>query len=177
VEGFTDPLWLLAMVPSHLLPLDARWRSLPVQALSLLFLIAAAVAARSLVRAHFDNPSARHWMPAAVLTAFYYPLAYWTVMGMETGLQALLTVLCVKLALDAVYRGRDDPLGLWVCCAAAYLVRMDMAIVVVAAQGFVLAMGGLRRRGVRSWLLGLGVFVLAAGGYQLFRWVYFHDLL
>jgi hypothetical protein len=177
VEGFSDPLWMVAMLPSHLLPLDPRWRSLPVQILSLVTLLGAVLVIRRLMLDHFAAPGVASWLPAAVLTAFYYPLAYWAVMGMETGLEALLTLLCVKLALDAVYLGRDRHLALWLVCAAAYLLRMDLLVVVVAAQAFMIGSGGLRRAGVRTWLGGLAGFLLLAGGYELFRWSYFHDLL
>ena len=177
VEGFTHPLWMALMIPVNALPLPLRDRSLPVQILSLLLLMGTVAAVRRLVLEHFSNERARHWMPAAVLTAFYYPLAYWALMGMETGLQALLTVVAVHLALSAVYSGRDRHLPLWLVCTAAFLLRMDMLLLVVAVQLYVLLGGGLRPEGRRSWLAGLAVFCGASAGYEVFRWLYFHDLL
>src|SRR5688572_10109684 len=35
VEGFTHPLWLVPMVGANLLPIELRFRSLPMQLLSL----------------------------------------------------------------------------------------------------------------------------------------------
>src|SRR5262245_34449030 len=131
VEGFTHPLWLLLMIPVNALPLALRDRSLLMQILSLLTLGGTVVAVRRLVLAHFSVEGARHWLPAAVLTAFYYPLAYWTLMGMETGLQALLVVLAVHLSLSAVHGERDRHLLLWLVCTAAFLLRMDMLLLVV----------------------------------------------
>ncbi|HEY7213864.1 MAG TPA: hypothetical protein VIC28_04500, partial [Thermoanaerobaculia bacterium] len=118
VEGFTHPLWLLLMIPVNALPIALRDRSLLMQVLSLLTLAATIIAVRRLVLDHFSAADVRHWMPAAVLTAFYYPLAYWTLMGMETGLQALLTVMAVHLSLAAVHGGRDRHLPLWLVCTA-----------------------------------------------------------
>ncbi|HEX9940924.1 MAG TPA: hypothetical protein VGG03_02810, partial [Thermoanaerobaculia bacterium] len=177
VEGFTHPLWLLLMIPANALPLALQDRSLVVQVLSLLALAGTAAAVRRLVLDHFADERARHWMPAAVLTAFYYPLAYWSLMGMETGLQALLTVAAVHLALSAVHLGRHRHLALWLVCTAAFLLRMDMLLLVVAVQLYLLLRGGLRTARRPGWLVGLAVFCGASLAYALFRWLYFHDVL
>lgn len=178
VEGFTHPLWTFLMIPVNALPVALWNRSLIVQIGSLLTLLGTVVAARRLMLDHFAPEGARHWMPAAVLTAFYYPLAYWALMGMETGLQALLTVMAVHLALSIAHQGRERSLALWLVCAAAYLLRMDMLLLVVAVQLYVLFRGGWRAAVRRpGWLTGLALFCAAAGGYELFRWAYFHDLL
>lgn len=179
VEGFTHPLWLLPMVAANLLPVELRFRSLPVQLLSLAVLVLLVLAVRRLMLSWFSGERARHWghwMPAALMTAFCYSLAYWSFMGMETGLQALLAVLAVHLAIASVEGRRERHLELWAVCAAAYLLRMDMLLLVLAVQAWVAARGGLRRDR-RKWLLGLGLFLAAALCYELFRWAYFHDLL
>jgi hypothetical protein len=117
-----------------------------------------------------------------VLTAFYYPLAYWALMGMETGLQALLTVVAVQLALTTAgsttaEAGRDRNFSLWIVCAAAFLLRMDMLLLVAAVQAYVLLRRGFRQMGTRSWLAGFAVFCGMTLAYGLFRWFYYHDLL
>lgn len=177
VEGFTHPLWTFLMVPVNALPLPLRDRSLLVQILSLVLMGATVVAVRRLVLDHFSAERARHWLPAAVLTAFYYPFLYWSLMGMETALQALLAVLAVHLSLSIVHLGSDRHLSLWLLCAAAFLLRMDMLHLVAAVQGYVLLRGGLRPAARRSWIAGLAVFLGVALAYGVFRWVYFHDLL
>lgn len=180
VEGFTHPLWLLLMLPANVPGLPLEWRSLPIQVLSLAFLAAAAAVAWQLVRHHLAPrglPEARYALPAAALTAFYYPLAYWTVMGMEVGLQALLALVCVYLVLDAVFDGRERHGLLWAACIAAYLLRMDMLLLVVVVQAYLVVFGGVRAGGRRAWWIGAGCFVAAVLGYEVFRWVYFHDLL
>ncbi|HEV7787343.1 MAG TPA: hypothetical protein VGQ28_18515 [Thermoanaerobaculia bacterium] len=177
VEGFTHPLWTLLMIPINALPLPPRDMGLPVQLLSLLCLGGTVAVVRRLVLDHFSEGEARYWLPAAVLTAFYYPLAYWSLVGMESGLQALLTVLAVHLSLAAVHSGRDRHLLLWLACTAAFLLRMDMLLLVVAVQVYLLVRGGLRPAGRRSWLGGLAVFAGVSLAYGLFRWFYFHDVL
>jgi hypothetical protein len=180
VEGFTHPLWTALMVPVNLLPIALEHRSLVVQVVSLAALMWNVVLVRRLVLRHFTLPGARHWVPACVLTAFYYPLDRWALLGMETGLQALLTTASVLLALDVVRGRRDRHLPLLLVGTLAVLLRMDMALLVLAVQVWVAACGGLRRDGTagrRRWLQGAVALAAAVGGYTLFRWLYFHDLL
>jgi hypothetical protein len=178
VEGFTHPLWLAFMVPINALPLDLRFRSLPVQLLSLAILVLHVVLVRRLTLRFFTTAEVRHWMPAALLTAFYYPLSYWSLMGLESGLQALLTTASVLLALDIVCRGQDRHRALLLVGAAAYLLRMDMVLMVAVVQLYVIANGGLREPRQRaSWLQGAAAFGGLAAGYSVFRWFTFHDVL
>jgi hypothetical protein len=197
VEGFTHPLWTFLMIPVNASGLPLLLRSLPIQVVCLALLLLHVLLVHRLVVRHFSAPGARSGLPVAVLTAFYYPLNYWTLLGMETGLQAVLTTGSVLLALDmvgatnaakaadtanAAQAGRDRHLPLFLLGAAAYLLRMDMLLMVVAVQLFVLAFRGLPGRGMgreesRHWLLGAALFAAALLGYSAFRWLYFHDVL
>ncbi len=145
VEGFTHPLWTALMVPVNLLPLPLDRRSLVVQLGSLVLLLLHLALVRRLVARHFTRPGARHWLPACLLTAFYFPLDYWSLVGMETGLQAVLTTASVLLALDIVRGRRDRHLALLGLGTLAVLLRMDMALVVIAVQAWLIAHGGWRR--------------------------------
>ncbi len=180
VEGFSHPLWLLPMIAVNAAGLPLGLRSLPIQVLSLLLLGADVALVRALVLRHFSWEGARHWLLPAALTAFYYPLLYWSLMGMETALQALLTTAAVLLALDIVFAGRPRHLALWGVLTSAFLLRMDMAVQAAVIEAFVLAGGGLRRgdrRERRAWLAGAALFAAAALGYEAFRLAYFHDWL
>ena len=179
VEGFTSPLWTALMVPVNALPVALEYRSLIVQLLALTILAVHLVLVRKLVARHFAgaHPAAATALPAAVLTAFYYPFDFWGLMGMETALQGLVTTAAVYLALEVVDGRRERLPGLFAVLAAAYLVRMDMALVIVAVLVFLVAQGAVRRDDRRRWLAGLAGLALVAGGYQLFRWLYFHDAL
>lgn len=185
VEGFTAPLWTFLMVPVHLLGLPPSKTSLVVQLLSLALLAANVVAVRRLALAHFTpvgSPAAQLsvWLPAAVLTAFYYPLNHWALQGMETGFQALLATLGVHLGLSVAFLSDRRLRTYWaffIVLAAAYLTRMDMALFVVVVLGFVAWRGGFRWSEPGRWLPGLGFLLAVALGYQLFRWSYFGEAL
>ncbi len=181
VEGFTHPLWTALMVPVNLLPLDLTLRSLAIQLLSLVLLLAHIVLVHRLVQRYFTTGRAPFALPSAVLTAAFYPLNYWSLMGMETALQALLVTGSVLLALDIVEIGRDRHLALWGLATVALLLRLDLLLTVLVVQAYVVMRGGLRRRrgsrARRRWLLGAGLCLAAVLAYQAFRWVYFGDLL
>lgn len=177
VEGFSHPLWTFLMIPVNALPLDLRVRSLGVQLISLLLLLAHVALVWHLVRRFYATATARFALPAAALTAAFYPLNYWSLMGMETALQALLATGAVFLALEIVEEGRDRHLALWGLAAVAYLLRMDLLLLFAGLQLWVLASGGLRRGQRGRWLAGLLLPFAAVAGYGVFRWVYFHDLL
>ena len=179
VEGFTSPLWTAVLIPVNALPVALEHRSLIVQLLALAILAGHVVLIGKLVARHFagPHPAATTALPAAVLTAFYYPFDYWGLMGMETALQGLATTAAVYLALEVVDGRRDRLPGLFAVLALAYLVRMDMALVIAAVLVFLAAHGAIRRDDRRRWLAGFAALALVAGGYQLFRWLYFHDAL
>jgi arabinofuranosyltransferase len=175
VEGFTCPLWVLAMIPVNALPLSLPVRPLLVQILSALLLVANLFAVRSLAREHFTAPGAPHVLPAVILTAGYFPLVHWSLMGMETALQALLVAVMVKLTLDIAHRGARRFTALGATIALAVLARPDMAIAAGACVAYLAPV--LRRTSAREWLPGAALIAICAFGYEAFRLAYFGDLL
>lgn len=177
VEGFTTPLWTAAMLPAELLPVARTLRPLAVQLLSLALLAVHLVLVRRLVRRWFAPGGHGRWWPAAALTAGWYPLVYWSLMGMETALQAVLTALAVDLALQIVEERRDRAVALGAVLALAYLTRMDMALIGIGVAGWIAVHGGFRREERRSWLAAGAIVLAAAGGWQLVRLAVFGDPL
>lgn len=173
VEGFTTPLWTFLMVPFQGDALPLRIRALGIQGLSLLLLMLHTVLIWRLVD-RFFRPHERGtaWL-APALSALYYPLAYWSLMGMETGLQAVLCTAAVYLAFQIVEEGKNRAWALGTILALAYLTRMDMLILIVLVLAWVGLRGGYRRRELRSWLGGGLVLVGTVLGYQVFRELYF----
>ena len=109
------------------------------------------------------------------MTAVYYPLDQWALQGMETGLQALLLVTTLCLVFD--YRdGRAGPLPAFVLFTLCLLLRMDMAIVVAPCLVFLSARPP-RAEHRRAWRAGWAIPIGACAAYEVFRWLYFGDLL
>jgi arabinofuranosyltransferase len=125
VEGFSSPLWVVAgMAPAAAL-FGKSAAVLAVQWLGALCLLGAA-AATARVAATLVAGAPPAWRKVAALAGFavtllYYPLCFWTLEGMETGLVALLVTSA--LALAAAERRRQPRarplfgvlLGLLVC--------------------------------------------------------------
>jgi len=173
VEGFTTPLWTFLMVPVNALPAELPVRSLFVQLASLALLAAHLVVVKRLTERFFSSGEIRSWLPAVVLTASFYSLNYWGLMGLETGLQALLSTGAVLLASEIVEEGRDRVVALSLVLALAYLTRMDMALLAAGVLGFVLVHRGFARAKRSRRLLSAGILLVAVLGYQLFRVLYF----
>lgn len=177
VEGFTHPLWLAWMIALNALGLPLALRSLLVQLSSLALLLLLLLVVRRAMRTHFGGSGAIAWLPAVVLTASYFPLDHWSLMGLETGLQALLIALAVHLTLGIVYDGRPAWARLGAVLAAAVLVRLDMALLALACCASLARGGALRWADRQRWLrTGLAAAALVAAVSGL-RWWYFGDLL
>ncbi len=175
VEGFTCPLWTFAMIPVNALPLALPVRALVVQVASAILLVANLFAVRALTREHFTARGAAHVLPAVALTAGYFPLVHWSIMGMETALQALLIIVAVKLTLDIAHRDARRFTALGAVVAAALSVRPDMALGAAACLAYLWPV--LRRARARVWLPGAALVAAAVLGYEAFRLAYFGDPL
>jgi hypothetical protein len=150
-------------------------RALVVQIESLALLVANLFAARSLARAHFTAPGAPHVLPAVALTAAYFPLVHWSLMGMESALQALLITAALKLTLDIARHGAKRFAALGAVIATALMVRPDMALGTGACLLYLWPV--FRRTSPRRWLPGALWVAAVVLGYEAFRLAYFGDPL
>jgi arabinofuranosyltransferase len=182
VEGYTNLLMTLLMsLPT--LAFDKANAVLAVQILGIIFMLVNAY----LLMAIADNLVSgqqryrRLFLTLAFLCALsYYPLEYWSLMGMETG---LLTVLLSLSVLSALRYARDrrpaQGVLLSVSLGLAFLTRPDT--VVLAVPIFVYAFYAARKSEhgpSSSFLLTmLGLYVLFIGGQELFRWGYYGEWL
>ena len=136
VEGVTTPLWTAYMAGWHLARLPESKVSLAIQlssaallALNLVFVWAVSVR----LSGKLGLGAA-----AAILTAFFYPLNYWALQGMEVGLLALL----VTFAVAAVFRGLENgkvSSSAYIALALAVWVRTDAAVLYGAFLSFLLS--------------------------------------
>jgi hypothetical protein len=180
VEGYTNPLWTLVMSPSTYL-LDKSSAVLAIQVLGVVLMLANAYLVMLIAEHLFSGEIGRHgslFRVVAFLCALsYYPLVYWTLMGMETGLLAVLLSSSVLLALRYV-RDHGPAQGslLSASLGLAFLTRPDAVGFAVPIFAYVFFEG--RRAIASSHLVALvGPFALIVAGQEAFRWAYYGELL
>jgi hypothetical protein len=176
VEGFTNLSWTLYMSVVHLFPF-------PESKISLVIMLTSA--ATLLVNLYFIkkiadrvvNNSPFVSIVAVGVTAFYFPLLFWSLRGMEIGLLALLTsagtLLTFKLAESPTKR---DTILLSSVIAAMLLTRPEALISVLLFIAYI-AIHSFKRRGrfeTYAIVVTAGVTMVLL---ELFRLSYFGELI
>ena len=177
VEGYSNPLWTLLMVPVNLTPLALPMRSLLMQGAGLLCLLGNLWLVDRITTRCFSAGAGRLHQPAVILTALYYPLAYWTLMGMETGLQALLITGGVYLSLEIGHADSRRRTGLCLVLALLLLLRPDTAPLSLACLVTAVDFRAPWRRELARWRFGLALLAFLPAAYEVFRLAYFGDWL
>ena len=122
VEGFTNLGWTLYLSFLHLFSIPASKISLAVMLTSLVILLANIHIVWKIAAALL--PDSKHAPTlAALITAFYFPLVFWSLRGMEVGLLTLLVNLSILLAI-----ANNKNILISLLLALAILVRMDAVI-------------------------------------------------
>lgn len=174
VEGYTNFLWTAWMAALHLSRIPEAVLSLGVMLSGIPLLMASAYVARRIALRVFDGSSV-----AAVAfwgTALYYPLAFWTLRGMEVGLITLLTLLAILAALRL--RSDSSPRDACVLCGAlalGLLTRMDF--VVPAAVVIAWVVGSTKKARPALCLALCGTVAATLAAHSAFRLLYYGDLL
>jgi hypothetical protein len=97
VQGFTNLGWTLYMGFLHLFPFPASKISLAVMLTSMLILLGNIIVV-SKISERLAPESKFAPMFAAIVTAFYFPLVFWSLRGMEVGALVLLIDFALLLA-------------------------------------------------------------------------------
>ncbi len=179
VEGYTNLLLTLVMSVFTAL-LDKSNAVLGVQILGVALVLACVYLAWKLAgfAATGFDPAARSLFAGtvAVLTLTYYPLSFWSLTGMETGLLTFL-LLASLVSLELYLRdGRRASLFLVaIFLGLAYLTRPDSfifaaPILLYAALAAWRSTDGHR---VHSILLMLGIYLIFPLGQEIFRVAYY----
>ncbi|HEY5984193.1 MAG TPA: glycosyltransferase 87 family protein [Anaerolineales bacterium] len=173
VEGFTNLGWTLVMALMHLLPISPAFVSLGVMILAAAILVSNVAVVYAICRAL--QPKA-HFAPltAAIITAFYFPLVFWSLRGMEVGLLTLLISLAVLHAVREPRHKWRSTLLISLFLAVAVAVRLDAALQAIIVVGYIL----LRRRTERGkGAVLLAIVVLVVASILAFQAAYFGDPL
>jgi len=171
VEGITNFAWTLIMAVVHLFPLEIRLTSLVVQIAGLVIALLCTMATYQLVRR-----MGRRGLPAVLaagMVAFYYPLSYWILMGMETGAVALLLTLTAIVVVRHA-RGSQPHWADLIAPAVAILVRDDALIPIIALWA---ALFFIRPKLWRRWIIDLAVILAVPILHAIGRYAYYGDWL
>ena len=164
VQGFTNLGWALYMAFLHLFPFPASKISLAVMLTSALILLANIYIVHKIAETLL--PESKYApMLAALVTAFYFPLAFWSLRGMEVGLLTLLLSLALWFALT-----KENSVLISVILALAILVRMDALVSSVVIALYLLLKN-------KRNLLPIITVALTFLAVLYFQKVYFGDLL
>jgi hypothetical protein len=169
VEGYSNPVWTIALAPLF-------WTSLPVVpwAIKVVSLLLVAAVFVLLGRRAVSWPQG---LPPLFL-ALSTPFVVWTTSGLENPLLALLLVVSAVLSLAALDRPGSVRLAAASGAVAGLLAltRPD-GIVYAAACPFVLLIAARLGVFLRRVLVFGGILAAVVLPYEVFRWFYFGDLV
>jgi hypothetical protein len=175
VEGYTNFLWTIWMALVHLTPIPESKIALAIMVTSALLLAANVAVIGAVARELGAGLVVR--VTAMFATAFYYPLVYWSLRGMEVGLLSFIvsaaTLLSLRLARERTRRNTALLCGLLV---TGSLTRPDAALLMLCFVAYLTwrARPGLRLRVGAPLLASV---VAPAIALTVFRELYYHALL
>jgi hypothetical protein len=173
VEGFTNLGWMLVMTVFHLLPVPQADISLAVMITSAVILLLNVIVVHRI--AQLLLPIARLApLIAAAMTAFYFPLVFWSLRGMEVGLLTLLVDLAALQAIRGQLEQRRNTVVLALLLVAMLLVRLDAAPQTLLILLYVLSAAGIARSQKLALTLLIAAVVVAILAFQF---AYFGDAL
>jgi hypothetical protein len=173
IEGFTSPGWMLVMAVLHLLRLPQNLISLVVMIISAIILILNAIVVHQVC---LEIRPGRGVAPllAAAVTAFYFPLVFWSLRGMEVGLLVLLLDLALLATLQLRENAPRAAIGLGLLLSAAVVVRLDAMLQVIVVLGYVVAFHPSGRR--QRWI-SASIVIVTLVAILIFQRAYFGDIL
>jgi len=177
VEGYSNFLMTLVMSVFTSL-LDKKTAVLGVQLLGAFTVLGVAIVAKSL----FNKIQENNFLSTGVfvLVLFYYPLSYWSLMGMETGLLSILLLLAFFQSVCWLRTKNESQLFFsFIFFGFAFLTRNDALIysAITLVYYFILSVYTKDFSSVKSILFSgliLGFFVVSQ---TIFRWLYYGDIL
>ncbi len=167
VEGFTNLGWTLYMTFLHIFPFSASKISLAVMLTSLVILLANIKIVHKIAETLIPESKYAPTL-AALITAFYFPLVFWSLRGMEVGLLTLLINIALLLAIS-----KNETILISIILALAILVRVD-AIISAALIALYLFMKNKRNATRYVPIISIIITTLAIFYFQK---IYFGDFL
>jgi arabinofuranosyltransferase len=181
VEGYTNLLMVLLMSAATLF-LDKSNAVLSIQLIGIVFVLVTTWLTLKIYEIVSSKLNIEHVKFAKYLlflsVLVYYPLNYWSLMGMETGLLALLITFAILTSM--LYLSRRTPrllLLTTILLGLAFLTRNDSLIYALLVFGFL----GISLRSDKQALyllfINLAVYGLFIIGQEAFRSTYYGTLV
>ena len=171
IQGFTNLGWTLILALFHFIPFSPLHISLAVMILAAFILLANTFIVYRIVEAL--DPSAQ-FAPiiAATIIAFYFPLVFWSLRGLEVDALTLTISLGILLTLK-ILRDPQPASAFWLTLVLglALLTRMDAALPVGILVVY------LASQNPRKAILPAVVSILVLAAILLFQKFYFGDFL
>lgn len=172
VEGYSNLLMVIVMMPANLL--FSKGGAVFVMHLFGLFmmLLIAYLTVKIASRLFLSDSSSHQSLQKVLFFAValsYYPLTYWSLMGMETSLLTVMMLLTFWAMLN------DRPYQMALFAGLTYLTRQDGLLLVLPIM--IYWMMSQPRQSKRVVGLSFGLFVLFAIGQQVFRVLYYGEWL
>ena len=174
VEGYTNPLWVGFMAIFHLLPIPISKISLCIQISGAIFVLLSLFYVRKIAE-KITNANQPVSLLAVFLTAFYYPINTWSLLGTEVSVLLLVTTFAVWQAMRVFSTGKFS-VWLYVVLGISTLVRIDMAVPYAIILLCMLLFDGQPASWRKHLLWGGGLLVVFLAGQTLFRVLYYGDI-
>lgn len=184
VQGYTN-FFMTILMSLATLVFSKSMAVLSIQVIGAAFMLGTARAASEVAELVFERGDQPHRVFIRVL-AFasalaYYPLCFWSLMGMETGLLTLTLTTGVLFALRFAQRRRPTLLFVVaLCLGLAYLTRADALVLGVAVWAFLaweIAGPGADRKSLLHLLAACGLYLAFVVGLSMFQRVYYGQWL
>ncbi len=182
VEGYSNLLMTLIMSLASIF-LEKKFAVLAVQVFGLLTILVTAFVTKQVANEINEGKPNRQLIGTLAFASvlLYYPLSYWTLMGMETGLVALLIVAATLFALRWLRTNKTSNLvSTAVMAGLAFLARNDSIILSALVFAFLGFETYINKRDKQSFLkiFYAGVLVALFPIAQIiFRYFYYGELL
>ncbi len=172
VEGYTNLLMTLIMsIPSFFF--EKRFAVLAIQLTGIFFMLATAFITVKIYQISSKRNSLAEYLLFLTIL-LYYPLNFWSLMGMETGLLAFLLSSAVLYSL----KYKEDLQGrhLWLASLSfglAYLARNDSIVYGIPVFIYLTQTFKSGKKYIYWYLLGCLVYALFPIGQTIFRYFYY----
>ncbi len=177
VEGYTNLLMTLVMSITTLV-FEKRYAVLVIQLMGIFFMLATAFTTLKIfqILSQRKNDIAEYLLFLVIL--LYYPLNFWSLMGMETGLLAFL--LSMGVLCSILYTEKLDGKYLWLMSISfglAHLTRNESLLFAALAFYYLLPTLKLDKKYLQ-WFVFAGVlYSLFVIGQLTFRYLYYAEFV